>query len=208
MWVDSYQEKDIPGWEWWWQASEKARESFNENLRKTQAAQKKAIITENKFKAYDNTLALIIQDLLKKWGYDRIIFLTADLIENNIPSDFILAILSVLDERADKQANKRIEQWWWKMYDLALTFESKIKSKIYKWINLIYSCSIVDKEKVLWSLIDHNTWECLQSAHLLFFEIMIKILWEEEIEYDRNEQKDFSKGIFENIIENLQTEMY
>jgi len=46
--------------------------------------------------------------MLSKGGYDKIIYLVADLIENNVPSDFILAILSIVDENANKQANMRI----------------------------------------------------------------------------------------------------
>ena len=209
MWVDSYSDKDIPGWgEAWWQVSEAAKEKFNENLRKAQAAQKKAAITEKKFKGYDNTLAVIIQYMLSKGGYDKIIYLVADLIENNVPSDFILAILSIVDENANKQANMRINDMLWKIYDLALSFDSKIENQMYEWVNVIYSCAIVDKEKVLSSLINHDTWECLASAHLLFFEIAIKILEEEKIKFDREEQKQFAKSIFNKITENLQTEMY
>jgi len=48
----------------------------------------------------------------------------------------------------------------------------------------------------------------LASAHLLFFEIAIKILEEEKIKFDREEQKQFAKSIFNKITENLQTEMY
>lgn len=209
MWVDSYLDKDIPGWgEAWWQVSEAAKEKFQENLRKSQAAQKKASIAEKKFKGYDDTLAKIIQYMLQQGGYDKIIYLIADLVENNVPSDFILAILSIINEDARNQAVMRIDEKLWKIYDLALTFESEIENKMYEWVNIIYSCAIVDKEKVLSSLINHDTWECLTSAHLLFFEIATKILDEEKIEYDRKEQKDFAKSIFDKIMENLQTELY
>lgn len=209
MSAESYREWDIPAAEWWWwKVSESAREQFAENLRKSQAAQKAAQIQEQKFKWYDNTLAAIVQWFLQAWGFDKIIILIADLVEHNVPSDFILAILSIISEDALKQVNLRLQDWKFRSFDLTLTFSDNLKSKIYSWVSLIYSSALVDKERILSSLINSDTWECLPSAHLIFHEILIKFLEDNSFEYDREEQRLFSKNLFINMMDKIQNELY
>ena len=209
MSVDSYNEGDIPVWaEWGWQLSEKAKEKFAENLRKSQAAQKKAAIVEGKFRSYDFTLAAIIQKILADSGWSQIILHLADLVERNVPSDLILAILSLTYPQAEEFVLKRLEDFWKRDLKPALTFDDEHESKIYDWINLVYSCSIADKESVLASLIDHDTWECHPSWYLLFYEILISYLDENKVKYDAKKQKDFSKWIFDMIVDKLQEDLY
>lgn len=207
MWAENFLDSDIPAGEWWWQVSEKAREKFAENLRKAQAAQKAAKAHEQKFKWYDNTLAQIIQQFLQTWDFDTIIVLIADLIEHNVPSDFILSILSIINKDALKQVNLRLQDWNLKTFDIALTFDDELKSKIYLWVNLIYTYTLIDKEKILASLINSDTWDSLPSAYLLFYEVLLRVLDEKGIEYDRNDQKLFARNFIDSMLNKIQTDI-
>ena len=209
MSAEQYWEWDIPAsvGEGWWKVSEKAKEKFSENLRKAQAAQKKQVATEKKFKAFDNTLADIIQAFLNDWDKDQIVFYIADLVENNVPSDFILSILSLINDRADAQANSRVKDFWEKTMDIAIKFDDDISSQISSWIWIIYSCAVIDKEKLLESVIDSNNWECIPSSYLLFFEILVVFLEDNSKSFDRKYQKEFSKNFFDKMLEKLQWEI-
>lgn len=211
MGIDSLSFTEWDAWgqkESWWTVSEKAREQYRENQRRAQAAQAQAQATEKKFKAYDDTLAIIIQGLMKDPTNNRIIVLIADLVGFNVPSDFILSIISLIDERAEMQCLSRIKDQGSEVMDIVIKIDDKFQLKIYNWINLIYSCSLIDKERVLASLIDFNNWKCRPSAFHLFAEVLTKYLTSQNYPTTLYENLEKAEAIFENISNRIQKDMY
>lgn len=94
---DQLGELDLPQAQ---EASEDSKEKFQERLAVAQKALKKQKKEESKRKQQDNHLAKIIAYFLQTTGNTDLAKLVAVLVENDVPSDFILSILSLVDEQS------------------------------------------------------------------------------------------------------------
>lgn len=84
-------------------ASEKKevnQEAFNEEMRRTQKAMKDLQQEEGKAKDNDNNLAQIIVQFLGQEGNTDLFLLISRAVAQNITSEFIIAILSLIDQRS------------------------------------------------------------------------------------------------------------
>ena len=87
------------------QGSEKTQESqekFSERYRQNQAAIKKGKKDEKKKHDQDESLAAIIVQFLHQTGHTALFLLISRLVARNIPSDLILAIISLIYHPAAK----------------------------------------------------------------------------------------------------------
>ncbi len=84
-------------------ASEKKeinQEAFNEDMRRTQKAMKDLKQEEDQAKQNDNNLAQIIVQFLGQEGNTDLFLLISRAVAQNIPSELIIAILSLIDQRS------------------------------------------------------------------------------------------------------------
>lgn len=214
MWVNNISNPDIPldAWGGAPTLSESVKEQFSDTIKKSQKAAKQQKILEQKAKKYDDTLANIIKSMLVWWDNDFLVVLISDLIDKNVPSDFILSLLSLISDEALERVNLRLSEWniyeftkWsWGIIPFS---DDELWTKILSWINLIYSIAIIEKEWVLASIIDHNSWKSISSLNKLFLVILTSEMKKHWVEAWRKEEL-FSESIFDLIVEKLQWEMY
>jgi len=193
----------------WWQSaeqSEKAQEAYKEWIKSQQKAIKKIKAEEKKAKVYDDSLWVVIKKFLNDWDKDFLIILIANLVEKNVPSDFILSIILPISQIANEKVILRLENWWVWNLGLSIQIDSDFKQKIFDWINMIYSVAILEKEWVLDSIVDHNTWKPIPGLDKLFLEVL-RILLKHENQEIWEFEKNISYKIFETIIEKLESEI-
>lgn len=195
--------------ETWWQsteASEKNQEAYKDSIKAQQKAIKKIKKDEAKAKVFDDSLWAVIKQFLEDWDKDFLISLIANLVEKNVPSDFILAIILPISHIANEKIVLKLEKKWvWNLW-LSIQINSEFKQKIYDWINIIYSVSLLEKEWILNSIVDHNTWKPIPGLDKLFLEVL-KILLNSQNQEIWEFEKNISYEIFEKIIEKLESEI-
>lgn len=186
--------------------SEKLNEAFKEWIKARQKAKKKIKSDEKKAKVFDDSLWDVIKKFLADWDKDFLITLIANLVEKNVPSDFILAIIMPISNLANEKIILKLENWWiWNLW-LSIQIDSDFKQKIFDWINIIYSVAILEKEWVLDSIVDHNLWKPIPGLDKLFLEVF-KIILQSENQEIWEFEKNISYEIFEKIIEKLESEI-
>lgn len=186
--------------------SEKLNEAFKEWIKAQQKAIKKIKADEKKAKVFDDSLWDVIKKFLADWDKDFLITLIANLVEKNVPSDFILAIIMPISHLANEKIILKLENWWiWNLW-LSIQIDSDFKQKIFDWINIIYSVAILEKEWVLDSIVDHNLWKPIPGLDKLFLEVF-KIILQSENQEIWEFEKNISYEIFEKIIEKLESEI-
>ena len=196
----------------WWQSaekSEKLNEVYKEWIKAQQKAIKKIKRDEAKAKVFDDSLWDVIKKFLNDWDKDFIINLISNLVEKNVPSDFILAIILPISHIANEKIVLRLKEKWVDNLWLSIQIDDEFKQKIFDWINMIYSVAIIEKEWVLDSIIDHNTWKPIPGLDKLFLEILKILLFEKDWEDVKiwEFEKNISLEVFERIIEKLEWEI-
>lgn len=89
--------------------SEMSDEQFSEEMRRTQAAVKQLKKEEGKAKANDSSLAGIIVQFLSQPQNTDLFLLISRTVAQNIPSEIIIAVLSLVDEQAEKEVGGLLE---------------------------------------------------------------------------------------------------
>jgi len=143
------------------EASEEAKEQFRERLAAAQKALKKLKKDEAKRKNQDNHLAKIITYFLQTAGNTDLANLIAALVENDVPSDFVLAILALVDTQSKEAILVKKEQLLLsgvQTVENALVpleenvFEQispEIKREIDEWFKNIYLIGKEETEKIM-----------------------------------------------------------
>lgn len=213
--ADNYREGDVPlGGQEQQSVSEAAREQFQEQLRSAQAAVKQIKKDEGAAKAFDNTLAHIISSILQQGGYDHIIVLISDLIESNVPSDFLLALLSLIFEEAYQKAQQKLLAEGTQQVALLgqnnfsgntfSSFPHEKQIQLRDWGDLIVQISFKDAEKVLETVIKIETWDIHPSLLALVSHLIIEFAKESHITMQLPETREFSRSFIQKLIDSLQ----
>ncbi len=199
------------------ESSEISQEQFQENLRRTQAAIKKIHKDEKKVTFHNLSLAQIITNLLQAGGQDDVVALIIDLVERNVPSEFILAVLSIFFKETKRQemspdsllgAGSESKSIMLHKNSKNFTiFPELVQNEIEQWGEFIFNKSLDDIEKILETIVQTETWEILPSLVQLSARLLQKYLEEKNINVDFEELRMFSSTFFENLLENLQEEV-
>ena len=213
---ESYNEGDLPSEAGQAsEAQEATSERFREQRKKAQASAKKAQIQERKAKGYDNTLAQVVTAILQKGGNDTIIILIADLIENNVPSDLLLAVLSLEYEDANTyiqkqqvalQSNENVQTLVQasKSIQVAQPLPNNLKELLDTWWESIKELSFKDAEKVLETIIDAHSWKIHPSLINLTTHIILQFASNKGISIEFSAIHEFCEQFFEKLLEKLQ----
>jgi len=210
--AEIYQEGDLPEAGQQPGVSEKAQEQFKEKRKKAQAAIKKIHKEEAKKKIYDYTLSSIIVQMLNAGGFDEIIVCLSELIEKNVPSDFLLTILSLINKEAARYIykqhstdliprplfNKEIIE---RNHDL---FNQAIREEIKKWGDLIIKIAFKDIEKILETIIETETWTLNIHLPKLCALVLEKFLEEKKDKKEFAELIQFVEKFLNTLLAKLQ----
>lgn len=91
-------------------ASAEAAEKFREQMRKSAAAAKAIAGHQTRQKSKEDKLARIFIKYFQKNGYSDVVFLIVNLLEQNVPGAFILAILMISDPDLEKDLEVDLKQ--------------------------------------------------------------------------------------------------
>ncbi|MCD5383026.1 hypothetical protein LR002_02800 [Candidatus Gracilibacteria bacterium] len=184
--------------------AEKLNEAYKEKAKASQKASKQLKKDEAKAKVFDDGLGDVIKKFLNDRDKDFIVSLVTGLIEKNVPSDFILAILVPISDLANEKIAMKISEKGIQNLGLSVQIENKFHQQIFDWINVIYSVAILEKEGVLETVIDHNSWKPIPGLDKLFLEILKTLTENGEI---GDFERAISYKIFEKVIEKLENEI-
>ena len=192
--------------------SEAAKEAFRENLKKSQAAVKQIKRQEGKAKAFDNTLAVLVTSLLQQGGNDQVVLLIASLVDSNIPSDMILAILSLEYTQAYEKAEatariheeKNSELLQKMQFGESELFSPELQVTITSWAERIVFNSFKDAQQVLETIIHVETWK-IQPALITLSRVMMEsFAARNNVTLDREEAEVFCHQFFQRLLDVLQ----
>ena len=204
---DNYREGDLPvDTQGEGGVSEGAREQFQENLRKSQAAAKQIRKDESKHKAFDNTLAHFVSQLLQKGGHDQIVMLIAELVAVNVPSDFLLAVLSLQWETLAKPFDLENTAL------ISVSFSADIiphsvNDQFQRWKERILFDAQKYAEQILETIIQVETWKIHPALVTISGIMMQNVLRDHGAMGELQDTKQVCQLFFEQITEKLQEYM-
>ena len=175
-------------------ASEAAKEQFREQRKAAQKAITQIRAQEQQQKQKDDGLAGIITGFLAHKKNDRYVLLIAQMIAKNIPSSFILALLTLIHPESQEKMNIALplpknasQQVEIKTKNEGETFPEELKPAIESWSALLQETASRTPHKVLETMIDHQTWEpdpsLVQTATFLVQDFLKQHM--EESDYDK-----------------------
>jgi len=186
-------------------------EKFSERYHQSQAAAKKVKQEESKKKKKDNSLAKIIATFLNQKGRSGYFLLISRLVAANLPSDFLLSILSPIFPQAAEKILQNLEQLppgdYQKMTDKKSDLSPEIKLFLNSWTNDIFRIAASSAEKILQNGRDSEKKPIFGITEL--FAIVLQEYLEEK-NVSSQELQNFqnlriiSGGIFENMFIKLE----
>ena len=89
---------------------EKSDEQFREQMAKAQQARQQLQKEEGKARAHDDQLAQIIMHFLAQSGNTDLFLLISRCVAQNIPSEIIIAVLSLVDRKASEEIERILKE--------------------------------------------------------------------------------------------------
>lgn len=191
------------------EATSEAVERFKEQQRKSAAQAKRDKKQEGKRKQQDNTLARIIVHFLGDKRYTGFFVLISSLLDKNIPSDFLLAILALIHkDSADVLKEKEIVLKR-PPNDPSKNFPPKLAKPLSYWTSLMYSVAGAEPHKVLETIVDHN-WDLdpnlSQFMSLVLKEFFKFMKFEVPFENLKSFSEVFLKMLFDELEKQVQNQ--
>lgn len=185
------------------EAQEKAREKFREQRSSQQAAATQAKKDESSALTHDWQISDFLTKLLKTQRDDDLIDLVIDLLEQNVPSAFITAILSLAYKGNVKEEVLNVN------YDLELLIPTsqKEEQEIQKWVNKIINIALSDAERVYENMISASDWQIHPQLIQLAAYILSIYSKQKKIDIDAHVIDSFSKNLLEKIKEILNEQL-
>jgi len=190
------------------EASEQAQERFRENLKKSQAARQQIQKDERKARAYDDTLAVLLRTLIQTTGSSTLIVLLSELIEKDLPSDFLLSIL-VLQFPEIKSHIENTESASTEMTfiqgSVPSIYSSQEQKMIQEWLHNIQINAFKDAERVIETMIETSTWQIRASLVSLAAHVLKHALKDNGNDVHLSDLRDFLQKYFTTLQEKLQS---
>lgn len=199
------------------EATEEAQEKFQERVAAAQKALKQLKKDEGKKKKQDNHLAKIIAYFLQTSGNTDLAGLIAQLAENDTPSDFILALLALVDTQSRDAIAIKKEQLLLEgaqsVQVKVLNLEEKelvdlstvMKQALDVWFEDIYIVAQSETEKIMEKTLDHDLNIDLNVIQLAAF-LMQRYLQKQGNKMEYNEIYQFVTVALKTVYERLQVE--
>ena len=192
-------------------------EKFREEMRRTQQAIKQLQKEEGKAKGYDFNLAAIILQFLSQPQNTDLFLLISRTVAQNIPSELLIAVLSLIDKKAQEEIKNLLEagKEAEKSIHRALTIHKKAdfqnlspqhKKAIDMWIANISKVASKKPHRVLEAVIIPGPERELSSTLIqLSAFILRRYLAGHKIDIEFQNLYDFMQGVFVEIVKNLET---
>lgn len=192
-------------------------EKFQEEMKKTQKAIKQLQKEEGQAKGHDNNLAAIIVHFLGDPANTDLFLLISRVVAQNIPSEFIIAILSLIDRNAHKEIKGLLEIS--KEEDLPANFALAIREKddfksippaqkkaIDNWLFDLSQIAFKKPHRILETMIIPTPQRQLSPMPIqLSTFILRKYLIKHQINLDFEVLRDFMQGIFVELVKKLES---
>jgi hypothetical protein len=191
-------------------------EKFREEMASTQQALAQLKKEEGQAKAYDNSLAAIIVQFLSRPENTDLFLLVSRTVAQNIPSELIIAILSLIDKRSHEETKGYLEAGKQAGHteETALAihknanFESLSpahKKVIDKWVSSISQISMKKPHRALETLVIPGPERELSSVVVQLSAFILRnYLKRHETPIDFQILRDFMEGVFLEIVKNLE----
>ncbi len=180
-------------------------EQYRERAKKTAAQAKRDKQQEQKKKKQENVLSHIIIQFLNTPKYSGFFILISKALAKNIPSDFLLALLSLIHKDSLAAVNAKEMQ---KIISIPQksTFPKEVKIPMSHWTNLLASVASSEPHKVLETILDEN-WEIDKSLHQLMSLIIREFFVFKNFKTDFSNISIFSQVFLKNLSDQLQQQI-
>ena len=194
-------------------------EQFHDEMKRTQQALAQLQKEEGKAKAHDNSLATIIVQFLSQPENTDLFLLISRTVAQNIPSELIIAILSLVDKKAQKEVKGLLEagKESEKSDEHALTLHKKAdfqtlspehKKAIDTWTQNIFAVASTKPHRVLESVVIPGPERQLSPIPIQLSAFILRnYLTKHQIEIEFENLRDFMQGVFVEIVKNLEDKL-
>ncbi|MBU0577466.1 hypothetical protein KJ742_03370 [Patescibacteria group bacterium] len=204
---------------------EKSDEQFREEMRRIQQALQQLYQEEGKARVHDNNLVQIILQFLNQADSTDLFLLISRAVAQDIPSELIIAIISLIDQKASKEIKGLLEsserQETPQEASLAIkehrnfqSLSSEQKSAVDSWIKLINDVATKKPHKCLESIVIKKRSDDPASRQLvrevspvltqLSAFILRNFLTSQKVTFELESLQEFMQAVFVNLIKNLE----
>lgn len=194
---------------------EMSDEKFQEEMKRTQQALAQLQKEEGQAKTNDNSLAAIIVQFLSKPENTDLFLLISRTVAQNIPSELIIAVLSLVDKQAEKEVAGLLKAGKAEKSDeTAMTIHAKAdfkslspehKKAIDHWVATISEVSAKKPHRTLESLVVHGPQRELSPMLIQLSAFILRnYLANHKIDTEFQDLHDFMQGVFVEIVKNLE----
>ncbi|MFH0820598.1 MAG: hypothetical protein V1908_02380 [Candidatus Peregrinibacteria bacterium] len=203
------------------EADEKSDEQIREEMKRMQQALAQLRKEESQFKANDQSLAAVIVQFLSQAGNTDLFLLISRAVAQDIPSELILAIIALIDERSTEEVFGLLRGGKEEL-NAALTVREPAhfgalapehKKAIDQWTGNIYHVCLRRPKRVLESIVmnfrsaqyDPEMIRELSPVPVqLSAFVLRKYLEKQGIASEFQELRDFTQAVFLQIVQNLE----
>lgn len=189
------------------EASAEAAERAREQRAKAAQQATRDKREERKRRQYDNTLAQIIVQFLSDPRYSGFFILISRIFAKNIPSDIILAILSLIHKDSAKAiAEKNIERKELPKGADATPFPPELSLPLKEWTTVIFSVASAEPHKALETLLDIN-WDIDVNVEQLLSLVLNEFFSYKKFETPFENVQQFSKAFLSTLVGDLESQI-
>ncbi|MBN2095886.1 hypothetical protein JW752_00610 [Candidatus Peregrinibacteria bacterium] len=194
-------------------------EQFRDEMKRTQQALKQLQQEEGQAKAHDNSLAAIIVQFLNQPQNTDLFLLVSRTVAQNLPSELIIAILSLVDRKAAKEVKGLLEggETSKKHKETALTLHQKAdfqalspehKKAIDHWTQNMLQVAAKKPHRVLESLVVAGPERKLSPMPIQLSAFILRnYLAGHQIDIEFQLLHDFMQGVFVEMVKNLEEQV-
>lgn len=202
---------------------EMSDEQFRDEMKKTQQALAQLQKEEGKAKSNDYNLAAIIVQFLSQPEYTDLFLLISRTVAQNIPSELIIAILSLVDKKAEEKVKGILEAGKTEKpgpskaegaEEASLTIHEKAdfkslspehKKAINNWVSNMSKVAAKKPHRTLESLVVPGPQRELSPMPIQLSAFILRnYLTDHQIDIEFENLHDFMQGVFVEIVKNLE----
>ena len=194
--------------------SEQSDEKFREEMKRTQKALVQLQQEEGQAKAHDDNLAAIIVQFLGQPQNTDLFLLISRVVAQNVPSELIIAILALIDKRANDEIKNLLAAGQGQSDQKALVLKQEAdfkslsshhKKAIDNWVQNISRVAANKPHRTLESIIIQGPKRELFPALIQLSAFVLRnFLTHHKITVEFQNLHDFMQGVFVEIVKNLE----
>ena len=192
---------------------EMSDEKFQKEMQRSQQALQQLQKEEGQAKGHDNSLAAIIIQFLNKPQHTDLFLLISRTVAQNIPSELLIAILSLVDKKAQEEVKDLLKGGNAPKKALAVhqkadfqTLSPAHKKAIDTWISHMAEVASKKPHRVLETVVIPGPKRELSSVLVQLSAVILRnYLTDHKVDSEFQTLRDFMQGVFVEIVKNLET---